>query len=372
LEPPAILFGQALALFGACLPRDLSWGLQNAIFRVARGGGEEKEIAFGSSDPVFDEVRRMCRSVEDKTGRRPAVVCLMGHAPVDPESLHLGVELMRHGLLALRAVRDCLPKLVLAIDAFALDMLGVFVEGAYAGFMGPTHLGIDRLPRLHSTIGRWMLSPYSWERYIYRVTSWLRDGGEMLIVPGGGVDSTARIQYTAREAAGALCRQGPNRGDAAGSGWRAMEASVLEPLCEREAFLATEKGELPGIVRARFEDVAGKLGFTAEGVQERTDAFVEEFACDTPYRTRLFSVIAARVLKKGRPVVFFTTKIAGSGSEAQVVYGSPEAWTQAEKDRIEVLASDGSATVESTAAFARRYLRARLGGDDLIDSGPPS
>ena len=49
---------------------------------------------------------------------------------------HLNIELARRSMLDLRKVRGrpCRPRMVVAVDPFALDTLSLLEEGFYAGY----------------------------------------------------------------------------------------------------------------------------------------------------------------------------------------------------------------------------------------------
>ncbi|UPT74365.1 MAG: hypothetical protein M0D55_01050 [Elusimicrobiota bacterium] len=126
---------------------------------------------------------------------------------------HLNFELVRHSTLALRAVRGrpCRPRLVVAIDPFALDTITVAEEGVYAGYMGNFHLGIDRLALGRGHPGPAMSPHTRWDRMPLRLFRWLGEGREVGMVLSGGVPATGRVLYGVREWARRARSQSPLR-----------------------------------------------------------------------------------------------------------------------------------------------------------------
>ena len=105
----------------------------------------------GSSQHPFDRSESLDRAAgllaatEAETGSRAAILAIISHGPVHGKFAYMNLELVRHAGRVLRQMRGGgRPRLIIAVDPFALDMVSVAEEALYAGFMGHYHLGIDR------------------------------------------------------------------------------------------------------------------------------------------------------------------------------------------------------------------------------------
>ena len=147
VEPFFQAVGRALAELGELLPDRVSLAVQDRLYRAAQGLGGEPGV--DGDDPALRAAADLALEAERRTGKRAAFACLLAHAPVDSRWLHLNPLMFRTALrgLALARQGNCRPRLVNAVDAYALDMLPVFGEGLYAGYMTRAHLGFMRLTR---------------------------------------------------------------------------------------------------------------------------------------------------------------------------------------------------------------------------------
>lgn len=246
--------------------------------------------------------------------RRAGLLCLFSH-PGREEGEGINVELARSALLALRALRGrpCRPRLMAAVDPFALDGLRWWRRGPYAGYLAGLHIGLDRLRRS----GR-----CAWPSAVWRLLRALREGGEVAMVLSGGMPATARALYTAREALWELrrCRPGrrppsevhaalgaPPSGALFRSAWRRLEHRVISELCADLEGL--ESGVLSPSGRAAFAAAARALGWPGADAERAASAFAADFARRTPPRARLFRVLAARL--RGAPVLLLPLTHAG-------------------------------------------------------------
>jgi hypothetical protein len=280
--------------------------------------------------------------VEKLSGATPAVVCLMSHPPVLPEYLGLNVEMGRQALLALHSLRPEKghARFVIAVDSYALDMLGAGQEGLYAGFMGTYHLGLDRLMQHRRPLSRWLLGAAAWWRLPWRISRFLSHGGRLALVLSGGVPITARVMYTSREflwrmrqardkkispkeVARRLERQEDEfarfcQSDMIGPGlrdkyWRLVEAWMVarlsgiwppvQPGAEANDDLA--EGTLSDDHARCFWACAAAMGIPEQKFQGLLRDFRTEYARETPYRERFFLFLLHRVLSRGRPIVIF-------------------------------------------------------------------
>ncbi|MBI4387318.1 MAG: hypothetical protein HY551_08035 [Elusimicrobia bacterium] len=335
LEPIGNAVGVACSRLMESCPAFIVRKTQDWTFRQVAGNGL---IEFDPEEPVLGRARELCLDIERRAGRRPALLCLMSHPPVDERWLHLNVEMVRHVLLALAQVRGAAarPRMVVAVDSYALDMLGLVVESVYAGFMGTYHLGIDRLALRRAPASRFWIGSASWTRCPWRLLSLLRCGGEAGIVMGGGVPQTARTLYTMREFLWRLRRSrdegvGPARAlrelrrlstdfieflhsgalspEAHRNAWRLMEAWIAAQItgewhaARGERSLDAYTGSVSSTVRAALQACAQAMGCGEAAWNEEWEALQEEFHRETPYRGRFFRVLARRLTAIGRPVL---------------------------------------------------------------------
>ena len=386
LEPPFVLFGAALSWLVAFSPAEWFMRFHDWLFRtLAKPGG----YAFDGSCPALGRSRDLLRRVEAGQGRA-ALVALISHPPVIGEMRHMNLELVRHAMLALRELRGrpCRPRLVVAVDPFALDTLAVYEEGAYTGFIGSFHLGLDRLASRRGRLCRPLLRQAHWSRMPLRFLRLLGRGEEAGLVLSGGIPETGRLLYAAREWVGRMRAQSPLRGDPSAILRRARalpdfarfeEGSALAESLRRsparllEAWvmevLSGVNGEGASAETGRLSEAASRVLLqclmTLEIPQERwmesIAALREQLARETPYRLRLFRLLAARVLARGRPLVFLPIvhKVEGGlGIEVKDAW----AWTRLEGERVRFSVA-GSARGEQEAGveeFAESFVRANF------------
>ncbi len=330
LEAPFVALGAVVAGVVERMPAE--WALRG-LDRALSALAGPAPYPFDAASPVMGRARELARRVEKDAGRAPALLAVVSHPPVLGDLAHLNFQLVRHAVLAARAVRGrpCRPRLVVAIDPFALDTVPLYEEGLYAGVMGRYHLGFDRLAIGRNPISAWLLRRCAWSRMAHRLLALLAGGGEAGLVLAGGVPSTTRILYAVREWAGRQRRKGRCKARAGQSlarlrqspAFSAFEASGLatahEPERLAEAYLmgaaaglmsdgrmpaAAERGSLTEETARAARDCLEAFGFTPEAADSALKELAEEIARETPYRARLFQVLAGRVLARGRPLVF--------------------------------------------------------------------
>jgi hypothetical protein len=302
------------------------------MYRGLAGGRHQD---FDPAGPSLRRAAAESQALEAEFGRSPALAAMLSHPPVLGDIAHLNTELARHGTLAMSAVRGrpCRPRLVAAVDHFALDTLGLAAEGFYAGFVGLYHLGLDRLALARGAASSWLLRAAAWPKFAARMLRNLSRGGEMVMVLAGGVPATARVLYTVREWAAAQRRRSPLRGDPAevlrrlrqDAGFCRFESSgVCGPALRRSAWRMLEGWAMsalagqPGPAGREDSSATGRISAEARGVltvclecldlpaSERADALAalaEEFIRETPYRRRLFAILSSRILRRGRPLL---------------------------------------------------------------------
>jgi hypothetical protein len=319
-EPFWNLFGMSVGLGAALAPPDAFFRLQDGIFR--RLAGAHGGLPFDPESPGLLQAAEACRA-----GRgSPALLCLASHPPATEEYLDLNIEMMRHGMLALRRLRGrpCRPRLVNAIDPFALDAQPLYREAVCAGFMGTYHLGFDRIWRLRSPLSRSLLCGRSWQGEFFRLAACLRSGGEAVLMLGGGTPTTSRVHTCSREALrhargrrpGQALRALPSsvsfdrflRSGRVGarlrrSAWRMMEAWLIACLTEDGALEESDRGVVGPRAREAFLACAKAFGLPEPAAAEALAGFIEEFGREVPYRERLFRVLQSRVAAEGRPLL---------------------------------------------------------------------
>ncbi|MDD5630310.1 MAG: hypothetical protein PHU21_14695 [Elusimicrobia bacterium] len=335
LEPPCNLAGSLMRAAFDLLPADLVLSIHDSIHRRLAAG---RCYPFDEAAPALVRAAAEARALEAETGRVPALLALLSHPPVLGEMGHLNFELMRHALLALRAVRrlPCRPRQVTAVDPFALDTIGLASEGIYAGVMGLYHLGFDRLAFTRGRLSSLILAEAAWPSLAWRLCRLLRGGGEAAMALAGGTPTTARMLYTVREWMAGQRRTSPLRGRPAevlrrlreDEGFRRFEAEgPLGPGLRRSAWRmlegwavsaaaghpwagpapepsAAETGRLEPRAREAFAAGSSALALTREQEAAGWAALEEEWPRQTPWRRRLFRMLAGRVLARGRPVLF--------------------------------------------------------------------
>lgn len=321
LEIPFNVFGIFLSWIVGSLP--VRWALRWDDWLYRSVGGPQY-YPFEKDSAALQDCRELTLRAERETGVVPALLGLISHPPVLGDLAHLNFELVRHATLALSSLRAaaCRPKLVVAVDPFALDSVSMLVEGAYAGYMGWAHIGLDRLALARGAVSSWLLRKTGWFRMPFRMTRLLGAGREVGMVLAGGVPSTTRALYVIREWLAQERAQSDLRGRpgevlrrsgldlrAAGtrSVWRAMEFRLVSALSAAgggSGLPASDSGLVTPEVEAAARECLDALGLPDPEKRRAIEDLGEELARETPYRKRFFKLLARRVLKKGRPLVF--------------------------------------------------------------------
>ncbi len=386
MEPFWNALGVLIAVAFRILPAEATAKLHDIVFLAVIGGKETYPL---ESDCVsFRQSADLCAQARESTGSDAAIYCLTSHPPACGELLYLTVEIMRHALAGLRRIRGepCRPRLVIAMDYYALDMLKMYEEGAYAGFVGRYHLGFDRLVHLRPLLGRKVLgSRTGWPSTARRVFETLGSGGEVAMVLGGGIPVTSRMFYCTREFVGRLYRErpgaatpvqirerlvqiAPDFGEFMGSGVlggalksnirRAMEAWVLSGLTGESEFKEVGAGRPTEACREALAAVAKALGWEEPRARAAFVDFEEEFKRESPYRERLFSLLARRVVGRGRPVVVLPLTHGKVGAVA-MRYGEPVCLLEARAGEVRVLRPGGEPEWILLRRFCRDFVAKR-------------
>ena len=318
--------------------------------------------------------RALVADVEKRTGRAPAILALISHPPVLGELAHLNVSLVRHASLALRAARGrpCRPRLVVAIDPFALDTTQIAEEGVYAGYMGTFHVGIDRMALGGGRPGVALTPRAAWPTMALRFFGILAEGGEVGIMLGGGVPGTSRVLYGVREWARRARAISPLRvrpadveralrADAAFARFlRAVEGSIFPPPRTWRLIDAWLMTAAAGLLPEDNVEAAAAAALSCLAVPESARAglladLAREFARETPRRARFFRVLAERVARR-RPVVMIP--VAHTSSPVGIAAGEAWSWEWAGRGRLNARKADAPGVcVETTPeAFADLFV----------------
>ena len=375
--------GRATAFLESLLPADLSLSLQDKLYTAIQNGPEH---AFDPAAPALAQACALTRRAEALTGRTASAACLLAHAPVDPEYLYLNPAMFRHALKGLRVVRGrpCRPRLVNAVDAFALDMLDPLGEGAYAGFMSRVHLGFLRMTRARPWVGRALTAGAEWHAIAPRILRLLGDGGDLVMVLAGGIPVTARAFYAVREAVGRMCRSSPcapsparavarlrereplfaafcESGQLGGmrSGWRLIEAWVMDCALTASGRAALDAGRFDPVASAALVSVAAALDVGPQELVRMRRLLEAEVARDTPYRERLLAAVAGRVAAKGRAVVLLPLGWGRKGS-VRLEFAEPVCLLPSSTRRVRVLGTDGGIRELAAPDFAREFVESRF------------
>ncbi|MBI4376993.1 MAG: hypothetical protein HY549_11150 [Elusimicrobia bacterium] len=389
IEPPLVLLGFLLSLGARLLPAD--WVLAGHEWIFSKLASPHR-YAFQPASPSLERAHALSRRL-DRGGSPVAMLAVLSHPPVLGELAHLNFELVRHGMQALRQIRGrpCRPRLVVAIDPFALDTVSLHEEGVYAGFMGLYHIGVDRLALHRNALTRLLLGPTSWERMAGRLLGVLKAGGEVAMVLAGGVPSTARVLYGTREwmmrcrgqrpvplgpaevlrrlRADPLFRHfeadgGPKK---PASVWRLLEAfamsavgGILMPPEAHAQPCCAQNGTLTDVARRHLDSALKALGYGKEQSAKALAELEEELARQTPYRSRLFNALARRAVASHTPLVFLPIVHRLGAGGASIEIRAPWALESCQKGRLSGWIPDGSAEKPwegSVEGFAQTFVR---------------
>ena len=375
IEPLFRGIGIVLANVLEAVPADWTVGFHDRVFTFL---AKPRSYPFDPGNPRLVEARSLAAELERRTGHAPALLALISHPPVLGDLAHLNFELVRHATLALRAVRGrpCRPRLVVAIDPFALDTMSIAEEGLYAGFMGTFHLGIDRLALGRGHPGPALTPLAAWTAMPMRLLHALSMGGEIGLVPSGGVPSTSRVLYGVRDWARAARARSPLRGKPS-EVERALRADPSFARFERAAEAASASAPASG---RPWRLIDAWLMLAAAGLlpDENTEAAaVSVLAClavppserpgllaelsrdlsrETPRRRRLFRLLAGRVARR-RPLVLLP--VFHNVDPVGVSLGEAESWEWTGPGRVTArrAGAPGSAVETTPEAFADRFIQ---------------
>lgn len=329
LEAPFNVLGAAIHAVASCLPAEWVMRFHDRLFSSL---SSPRHYAFDARSESLLKARRLVEEVEKRSGRSAALVGVISHPPVSGDMAHMNFELVRHAMLGLRALRGgpCRPRLVVAVDLFALDTISIPAEGLYAGYMGLYHVGLDRLVLGRGALSARLIAKTAWHRTAHRLLRELGRGAEVGIAIAGGVPSTARVLYGAREWMQEQRRRSPwrahpgevlrrlrlnpdylrfEREGPCGEGlsrnaWRMLEAWIMAGVAaEGCGPSSAEQGLLLPEAERRARDCLEALDVPSRERALALEKLAAVVRRETPPRSRFFRVLAGRVLRR-RPVVF--------------------------------------------------------------------
>lgn len=332
MEAPFIVVGMLVAWVLELLPARTALAFHDKVFSALAG----KNYPFHPDSPALSRAEALIARLRRESGREPAMLALISHPPVSGELAHLNLELTRHAQLALYHLRGapCRPRLVAAVDPFALDTLSMPAEGVYAGFVGTYHVGLDRMAIGRGLLTGLLLRRSSWSVMINRLLRLLRSGNEAALVLAGGVPATTRVLYALREWVGRARKragstvspaqvlerlrkheafrrfetEGPQGAGLARNAWRMAEGWAMAAL---SGYFQEEISHAPSSESGRLENGARRtllacleaLGVSEDKREAALQELATELSRETPYRERLFKLLASEVLGAGRPLL---------------------------------------------------------------------
>jgi hypothetical protein len=372
IEPVFRALGVGLAKIMELVPADWTVAFHDRLFSLLSA---PRSYPFDPESPPLVRARALAAELEKRWGRAPAILALISHPPVLGDLKHLNFELVRHATLALRAVRGrpCRPRLVVAIDPFALDTTSILEEGIYAGYMGTFHLGIDRLAFGRGHPGTALTPLAAWALMPMRLLRALSEGGEIGLVPAGGVPSTSRVLYGVRDWARVARARSPRRGNPA-EVERTLRADSSFARFERAAAAAApQAGQTWRLIDAWLMMAAAGLlpDESAEAAAvavlaclavpqaERPDLLAElarDLSRETPRRLRLFRLLAGRVARR-RPLVMLP--VVHGLEPLGVAAGEAWSWEWTGRGRVTARSavSPGVPVETTPEAFAERFIQ---------------
>ncbi|MBI3566257.1 MAG: hypothetical protein HY079_13760 [Elusimicrobia bacterium] len=371
VEPFFRALGVAAGTLMELIPGDWNVAFHDRVYRTLSA---PRVYEFDPEAPAVRRARALAAELEARTGKAPALLALLSHPPVMGDLAHLNFELVRRATLVLRAVRGrpCRPRMVAATDPFALDATNIFEEGVYAGFMGSYHIGIDRLALGREHAGPALTPRASWTAMPRRLFGALAGGGEVGMVLSGGIPSTGRVLYGAREWARRVRHASPHARDAAAVE-RRLDADPSFQRFHRIAaglihipegtwrvfdawLMAACAGLLPGEApEAAAEAALAALEVPAARRAELMGALRRDLTRETPTRRRLFRILAGRVARR-RPLVLLPIvhRMSPLGVEEREAW----AWEPAGPGRVKARRADRAEGETTTPDdFADRFVQ---------------
>lgn len=260
-----------------------------------------------ASHRAMTAAAQLARRLHVEGTAQPCLLILTSHPrALDPPG-HLLYELYRQAFALNRRLGEVLsarsyPRIVLAVDSFALEGVPPITAAVYAGLVHSLHICLDRQPSQQSWWQRvWGLrGGEAWSagfRLLHRVQQL---GGAAALAWGGAEPQNARLLYTAREFINRIGRQyhlPPKRR-------QALLIRTVTLLVGQ----ASDQGNLSAAQQHMFQTLLQEEGIPVSQVVRLADAFSQEFQRATPYRERLMDTVVARLLHRNRTVLLIPVR----------------------------------------------------------------
>lgn len=267
----------------------------------------------GNSENLL-AAERLHGDLKRADGREPAILCLTSHPAVTGLDYHLNFELLRHASLAVCRIRGraMSPRVIAALDPFALQEQPWILEDLYTGFMGVYHMGLNRMSVRGGT---------SYGTAGHRVIHFLKRRGELIMMVGGGVAETGRLLYSTREflwkmhrLSHASLKETLRLDDKGVNAWRSLEGWIFAMLTrtaqpepgEEAPKRHSQLGVIPPDVEESLVTLSRELNVSEKVFHRALSRYKEEFARHTPYRERLFYNLMHRIVNRGTPLMLLT------------------------------------------------------------------
>lgn len=306
--------GVFIGWFLSRLPEKASYRVHHFAWKKLAGPAfcpfDENSVHLKAAELLHRDLMRF-------DGREPAILCLNSHPAVTGLDYLLNFELLRQASLAVCRIRGraMAPKVIAALDPFALQEQPWMLEDIYTGFMGMYHMGLNRMSVQGGT---------SYGTAGHRVIHFLKNRGELVMMIGGGVAETGRLLYSTREFLWKMHRlshiplkETLRLDDRGVNAWRCLEGWVFTMLTRpAEAESSPEEKEAPqrhsqmGVIPPDVEEslvtLSRELSIPEKIFHRAFSRYKEEFARHTPYRERLFYNLMHRLVNRGTPIMLLT------------------------------------------------------------------
>jgi hypothetical protein len=314
-----LMFGQGLAWTPRPLRRR---AIQWLNVRFGRHAPEENPRLTERIREALDQAKMLQR----KTGRWPAVLVLTSHPETTGDLQWLRFEVLRQGLQLADALVEANPrqpffrshpKVLLAIDPFALDTVSAAIGGFYAAAMHRLYLAWDRQSSLQPWIQRHiLLGDTHYSNIGWRLLETLRNDVPVIMVLAGGLPFNARLLYGVRE----FVHRMPIRK------WNISKRQAQKGLMElltppEDGVWPADEGRVPPSRRERVIELWRSWGLEQGFEESCWRSLLEEFQPAVPLRSRFFRVLLERLVAKGKPLMLIP--VAHGSTPPHVQVGSP-------------------------------------------------
>ncbi len=321
-EPFFNLLGAVLGWAWTCAP--FVWRRRMDLW-LCRAMGGHPALANPLLANRIQEALRLARAIREKTNQWPAFLFLTSHPPTEGPLAWMRFEMLRQGLhiaFALSAEARTQgfeaqpPQCVLAVDPYALDSVSGPVGAMYAAFIHRVYFAYDRQASTQSWLQRhFFLRQAGYATAGWRLVRRLRKNIPILMALGGGLPVNARLYYAAREFIQRLSIPRIRK--------RQAEYDWVRLLETHERIDPAIDGLIPASTEARLKQRLEDWGLSPEEAQSQLARFKKEFACQVPWRERLWDVLCRRLVRRGQPLMVMPAQHHDSPPSIQI--GEPQA-----------------------------------------------